>query len=86
MNDRKYLIIPSTEVNKIDFTKIYETSSETLLYSGDGKRTFIKWTGDDPEFVSRLKNTQGPYDHSQIKEIIKSDEWLSPKRTRKKVT
>jgi hypothetical protein len=88
MFNRKYLIIPSTEVKKINFDEIMETAHTTLVYSGDGKRTFIKWVGDDPSFVSGIKNAEGPYTHSEILSIIRSEDWISPvkKKTSKKVT
>ena len=88
MNDRKYLIIPAAEVKKVDFDKVLENSSGTLAYSGDGKRTFVKWIGEEPEFVQSLKNTEGPYDHEKILEIVQSEEWINPKpkKSKKKVT
>lgn len=88
MHNRKYMIIPSTEVKKISFNDIMETDLSTLVYSGDGKRTFIKWVGDEPSFISNIKNAQGPYTRTEILEIIRSDDWISPtgKRSNKKVT
>ena len=86
MNDRKYLIIPTTEVHKIDFNHIHETHEGTLAYNGDGKKTFIKWSGDEPSFIADIKGAEGPYTHEEIKAIIRSDAWISPKKSRKKVT
>lgn len=90
MNDRKYLIIPTTEINKVDFTKILETAPGTLMFSGDGKKTFIKWVGDDPEFISHLNKSEGPYTHKEMLEMIRSDDWSAPvtvkKKSSKKVT
>ena len=84
MNDRKYLIIPVSEVHKIIFDHIHETHADTLHHSGDHKRTFIKWTGDAPDFVANIVGAEGPYTHEEIKEIIRDDAWLSPKRKSKK--
>lgn len=85
MNNRKYLIIPASEIKKIVFDDILETAADTLVYSGDGKRTFIKWTGEDPEFISTIKNATGPYSQQEILEIIRSDEWTSKKKTKSNV-
>lgn len=40
---RQYLIIPTSEVSKVDFSLVCETSSETLRKSVDGTKTFVKW-------------------------------------------
>lgn len=41
--NRKFLIIPVSEIAKINFNQICETSAETLRLSVDGSKTFIKW-------------------------------------------
>ena len=38
-------------------------------------KTFIKWEGDTPSFVSNLTSTEGPYTHSQITTILDTDAW-----------
>ena len=42
-DNRKYLIIPSTIVDNINFTQVHETSKDTLRYSIDGTKTFVKY-------------------------------------------
>ena len=39
---RKYLIIPVSEVSKVDFSQVCETSEATLRKSVDETKTFIK--------------------------------------------
>lgn len=75
MNDRKYLIIPVSEIKKIDFSQIHENAPGTLAFSGDGKRTFIKWSGANPTFLDKIKKSEGPYNHEEILKIIRSDDW-----------
>lgn len=41
--NRRYLIIPVTEIENIDFNQVFETSLETLRKSVDGTLTFIKY-------------------------------------------
>jgi len=41
--NRRWLIIPSTDVESIDFSQVHQTSEETLRYSIDGTKTFIKY-------------------------------------------
>lgn len=40
---RKFAIFSTTEINKIDFSQVLETSAETLRLSTDGTKTFVKW-------------------------------------------
>jgi len=42
-DNRKYLVIPSSIVDNINFTQVHETSKDTLRYSVDGTKTFVKY-------------------------------------------
>ena len=74
---RTYLIIPVSELSKVDFSQVCETSAETLRKSVDETKTFIKWEGDEPSFVSNLTGTEGPYVKEEIITILATDVWLS---------
>tara|TARA_R100000231_G_C5295393_1_gene155916 strand:+ start:647 stop:886 length:240 start_codon:yes stop_codon:yes gene_type:complete len=74
---RNYLIIQSSELDKVDFSQVLETSASTVRKSTDGTKTFIKWDGDTPSCVSNLTSTEGPYTHSQIITILNTDAWVS---------
>jgi hypothetical protein len=76
--NRRYLIFPVTELSKIDFNQVGETSEETVRKSVDETKTFIKWEGQDPTFISELENTQGPYTHEEVLDILSTEEWTSP--------
>lgn len=76
--NRKYLIIPNSEVSKVNFDEVLETSAETLRKSVDEAKTFIKWDGDNPSFVSNLTGTEGPYNHSEILDLLSGEEWNPP--------
>jgi hypothetical protein len=43
LNNRRWLVIPSTIVNSINFNQILDNSIEGLRYSVDGTKTFIKY-------------------------------------------
>ena len=73
---RNYLIIQSSELSKVDFSQVLETSASTVRKSIDTTKTFIKWDGDTPSFVSNLTSTEGPYTHSQITTILDTDAWV----------
>ena len=75
--NRKYVIFATTELNKIDFNEVLETSISTVRKSVDETKTFVKWDGDTPSCVSNLTSTEGPYTHSQIMTILNTDAWVS---------
>tara|TARA_R100000005_G_C4912995_1_gene149800 strand:- start:432 stop:677 length:246 start_codon:yes stop_codon:yes gene_type:complete len=75
---RTYLIIQASDVSSVDFAAVCETSAETLRYSVDSTKTFIKWDGEQPAFVSGLTGTEGPYTNAEIKTILATDVWTDP--------
>jgi len=38
----------------------------------------VKWDGSQPDCISLLTNTEGPYTHSEILVIMASSEWTDP--------
>ena len=68
-----YTIIDASEVANIDFSKVKETSANTLRYSIDGSKTFVKFEGDTPAFLSDKQQ----YTHAQILEVLSGEEWAS---------
>ena len=48
---RKYVIITSDDVSSVDFSKVQETSVDTLRYNRAETKTFVKYTGDKPSFL-----------------------------------
>ena len=83
--NRKYAIFASTELNKIDFNEVLETSVSTVRKSifdpetetENDTKTFVKWDGDTiPSSVAGLSTYQGPYTHSEIKVILNTEEWV----------
>jgi len=75
--NRNYLIFNISEVDTVDFRAVLETSPDTLRLSVDEEKSFIKWEGNTPSFVSDLTNTEGPYSHSQILEVLAEEAWTS---------
>lgn len=69
----KYVIIDSSEVSSVDFNEVKETSAETLRYSVDGTKTFVKFEGDTPSFLI------GEPQYSRDEMLVKLDgaEWTS---------
>ena len=75
--NRQYAIFSLTELNKIDFSLVCETSADTLRKSVDETKSFIKWDGDQPEFVNTLETLEGPYTYTEILEILSTPEWTA---------
>jgi hypothetical protein len=73
--NRNYLIIPVTEISKVDFNQVCETSDETVRKSIDETKTFIKWDDQEPSFINELEGTEGPYNHEEILVILSTEEW-----------
>ena len=77
-DNRKYLIFPVSQLSKIDFGQVLETSADTVRKSMDETKTFVKWEGQDPACISGLTSTEGPYTHSQILAILAGTDWTDP--------
>ena len=71
--NRRWLNIPVSEQDKIDWNQVLST--QLVRKNVDGTKSFIKWEGDTPSFVSNLTGTSGPYNHSEILEILNGSEW-----------
>jgi len=72
------MIFSTSEIDKIDFTQVCESSSETLRLSIDKTKTFVKWDSlNIPTSVDSLSTKEGPYTYSEILTILQSPEWTS---------
>jgi hypothetical protein len=89
-SNRHWLIIPTEQLSAVDFSEVLESISSrtkdpisdevtsvsyTCTQSADGTKSLIKWEGDTPAFVNSLTNTLGPYNHSEIIEILDTVNW-----------
>ena len=79
--NRKWVIIGRDDVSSVDFSQVMETSADTLRYSTDGNKTFVKYEGSKPSF---LVSSWGPsnkrvYTCSEILAILNDvdGEWYS---------
>ena len=70
---RTYCIIDASDVSSVDFDQVAETSADTLRYSLDGTKTFVKYEGTQPSFL--LGKTE--YTHEEILTILRGPEWTS---------
>ena len=70
---RTYVIIDASEVANVDFDQVAERSSDTLRYSLDGTKTFVKFEGDTPSFLIG----EPQYTQEEILPILAGTEWSS---------
>ena len=64
--NRRWVIIDKDEVSSVDFSQVLETSVDTLRYNNDESKTFVKYEGSQPSFLSGKTE----YNHSQILAIL----------------
>ena len=78
MEPKYYVIFNVSELDKIDFSQVFETSVETVRRSVDGTLTFVKYDTDEMPFsVASLDTKQGPYSHEEILAILSTPEWTN---------
>ena len=70
-NNYTYVIITASEVSGVDFSKIKETSNDTLRYNNDNTKTFVRYEGSQPSFL----NGKTEYTHEQILTELNESEW-----------
>lgn len=71
-----YVIIPVSELPKVDLTQTCITSMETLRFSNDGLFTFIDWLDAEPDFISNLL-FEGPFNNDEMIQIVATPQWKS---------
>lgn len=76
--DREYVIFNVSELPNVDFTQVFETSTETVRKNVDGTLTFVKWSGEMPSSINELTTKEGPYTHDEILVILSTEEWSKP--------
>jgi hypothetical protein len=75
---RKFMIFNVSELNKIDFTQVHETSQDTVRKSVNETKTFVKWDGETPSSVDTLTTKEGPYTYEEMLDILATEEWTDP--------
>ena len=76
--DRRFVIFSVTELNKIDFTQVYETDATTVRKSVDLTKTFVKYDMPMPSSVASLTTKSQEYTYDEIMVILSTSEWIDP--------
>ena len=74
--DTKYRIFDLSEVNKINFNEVFESSIDTLRVSNTDK-TFVKYIGETPLSVQSLYTKSDEYNKQEILDILSTEDWIS---------
>jgi len=67
----KYVILPTSEISNIDFSKVLQDSSDTLRRNNNNSKTFVKYNGDKPSFL----NDKTELTREEILLELKKAEW-----------
>jgi hypothetical protein len=78
MEELKYVIFNCSELFKINFNEVKETSNSTLRRSIDETKTFVKFVGETPQSINNLETKTELFTHSEIIDILSTSEWTKP--------
>lgn len=78
-NEIKYIILSVESINNLNFDQVLETNVNTLRFSADKTKTFVKYINSAPDIISDAIEVNGRtiHTHSQILEILNSPEWIT---------
>lgn len=76
--NRNFMIFSVTELDKINFDQVLETSADTVRRSVDGTKTFVKWDNEVPSCMDDVTTKEGPYTYTEMLEILSGEEWTQP--------
>ena len=76
--DRRFVIFNVTELNKINFNQVFETSIDTVRKSVDETKTFVKYDMPQPSSIASLTSKSQEYTYDEILNILATPEWTSP--------
>ena len=71
-SNRKWVILTESEAGSIDFSKVLQTNADTLRWNNDESKTFVKYEGSKPSFLSG----KTALTHAQILSELTNDEWI----------
>lgn len=73
--NRRFVIFNVSELSKIDFDQVFETSEDTVRKSVDQTLTFVKYDLPMPSSVTALTSRSQEYTVSQILTILATPVW-----------
>jgi len=77
--ERNFMIFNVSEINKINFDEVLESSAQWLIKSVNNQKTLVKWDGNTiPTSIQTLTTNEGPYTYEEILTILSTSEWTNP--------
>lgn len=75
-----YVIFDVSELSKINFSQVLQTSAETCRLSVDKSKTLVKWFSEYgvPSCVESLTTKSPYYTHEEMLLIMATPEWTEP--------
>lgn len=73
--DRKYVIIPISEIDSVDFNEVMQTSKESIRKSLDGTLALLKYEGEQPDSLADITGKSQEYTHAEIIELMSTSAW-----------
>jgi hypothetical protein len=70
MSSRTYVILTAAQALNIRYDDVHETSPQTLRWSNDNTKTFVKYSGETPSWLEGKTS----YTHAQILSILNNPE------------
>jgi hypothetical protein len=78
-----YVVIPTSELYKVDFNQLYSTFTDSYAIgpsrtSIDETKTFVKYAGTEPSCLADVTGKEGPYTNGEMIAILQTSEWRLP--------
>lgn len=77
MFDIKCVIFSVSELDKIDFSQVLESSADSLRKTIDGTRTFVKWKGRVPSCIESLSTKSDYYTIEEMLKLLDGPDWVN---------
>ena len=77
-NSKMFCIINVADIDMINFTEVIETDPASLRMSVDGKKTFVKYRGDQPDCLFAIAGNEvglHEYTYEEFLKILEGPEW-----------
>ena len=71
-DSRTWVLLTAEEAESINFAQIIESGSDSLRWNNGGTKTFVKYEGSKPSFLSGKTGLT----HAQIKTELAKSEWI----------
>ncbi len=76
--NRRWIFLPATEVDNINFDQVIESNKNMLRYSQDGNTTFVKYEGVRPDcydLALPLNEGEKEFNHTEALSFLNSNDW-----------